>query len=633
MSNYIEVNDVCNLGCAFCGIARQGDTPAGEVERQLLVAAESQGDRITFGGGEPTLDSRLPRWVARAAELGIDARQVETNGMRFADPGFTTSLREAGLTHARVMLPAATDQPWGSITRTDTGLELAWRGARALVDAGVETHVVVPVCQGNVAELSALVDRIASTLSGVGSVTLRPVFFQLRPEAHPSPTASAHDEDIKNLARAQMVPIAELAPALAAAVDRGASHDLPVHLDVPEGLPLCSLRHHPGALAVARPPRAPRGSAMPDGCHRCAMLERCGGQGAMDSLVHGPFEVRPFERIPPALVRNKTTEPIMLISPGMPSQRYGEGHKAELRIIMPCNQNCTFCFVNREAPNAPLSELESAVDEAAQGGVRAIVFTGGEPTLSPHLPALLSRARDRGVPCRGIQTNGLLCADEARTQDLVAHGLNHAHVSLHAADPARYLAITGFGTPDDAAAGTRSLINAGVEVSISLVINGDNVDHLDETLTFLHRRLSGARVVLSIAREQLGLNRPWDRTLVRYEDAGDAIVSALDTARALGMVVESAGTCSMPPCMLPDGGLERHADAFLVGHRAMTWEGVGDHQGETLNTVANEFVPVCDGCALRARCPGIQRTYLERHGPAGFQPLSEGRVRALGLTV
>ena len=339
----------------------------------------------------------------------------------------------------------------------------------------------------------------------------------------------------------------------------------------------------------------------------------------MSAHLFGAWSVEPFRRIPPSLVRNQTPEPVALHSPGLPSGRYGFGRKAEIRVVMPCNQDCTFCFVNREAPSPELAALERAVDEAVESGVKAIVFTGGEPTLSRHLSTLVARAARAEVPCRGIQTNALRLADGDLVDELVSAGLNHAHVSLHAVDPVRYRRITGFGEPADAARGARRMVEAGVEVSISLVICQANVDHMTPTLDFIRAEVGPVKVVLSVAREQHGLQRPWEDTLLTYKDSASAMIEALERGREIGLKVGSAGTCSMPPCVLPADKLASHAESVLVQHRTMTWEAPDESAS---NSDANVFVAACEDCSLRPRCPGIQRTYLERRGDGEFRALA-----------
>ena len=585
--------------------------------------AKKHGQAVTFGGGEPTLDNRLLSFLERARNMGIEGRQVETNALRFADPEYVRAMCEAGLQQARVMLPAADEDTWSSVTQLPGALELAWKGVAGLLKAGVAVSVIVPVSTDNVGSLGTILRRLGDELPGVESVQLRPIFFS------PDPSGRPVAAEVRKLVAAHVVPIPHLASALIQALSTGQECGLNIQLDLSGGLPLCSLRRSPSALAsiTGRRVQYSYGS----NCGDCAMLERCTGFNPLAAHVHGPYETRPFDRIPPALVRNQNPEPILILSEGMPSYRHGHGSKAEIRVVMPCNQDCGFCFVNREAPNASLVELEQAVDLAVERGVGAVVFTGGEPTLSKHLPALLARATKAGVRCRGIQTNALLLADPKLATSLVGSGLNHAHVSLHSVHPKEYLKITGFGTPEQAAQGVANLAQLGVEVSISLVICQANARSMPETIRYIHETVLRARVILAVAREQQGHRRPWNTTLLRSKDAAHALADALGEASRLGLAMDVAGTCCVPPCVLTEETLENFGTLFLMGHREANWQDRAESEENIVNTVSNDFAETCDQCAVRARCPGITRAYLERHGAAEFSPIHHQRASVLGL--
>jgi molybdenum cofactor biosynthesis enzyme MoaA len=618
----IPVNDVCNAGCPYCGIDRTGHTPTADV-RKALSRASSVGTEVTFGGGEPTLDPRLPKLLSKAGELGLETRQVETNGLRFSDPKFMKVVADAGLERARVMLPASDATTWEQTTRLPGALELAWEGISNLIASDVAVDLIVPVSQSNVDHLAPLLKRIAKDIPSVCSIQLRPVFFSPDPQGRPLPG------EVKKLVKEHVVPPPLLASALVQALTVGEAHGLKVELDLAGGLPLCSLRRSPMALQSVSGRRVTYTYA--EGCGDCAMFERCGGANPITTEVHGVFQIRPFSRIPPALNRNQNPEPILIFSTGMPSYQFGSGEKAEIRVVMPCNQDCSFCFVNREAPNASSDELGKAVDLAIDRGVGAVVFTGGEPTLSKHLPTLVERARSGGVPCRGIQTNALRLADKKLTDRLVDAGLNHAHISMHSSDPSEYLKITGFGTPEEAAQGIRNLAARGVELSISLVICQANAGSMRETVAFIYRQAPLARVVVAVAREQQGLNRPWDDTLVRCDRAATALGEALTSAEELGLSMDVAGTCCVPPCVLEDRVLKSYGHLFLMGHREANWQKLDDDESDSGNTVSNDFAPACEGCALKARCPGITRAYLERHGGSEFVPVDSQRAHTLAL--
>jgi molybdenum cofactor biosynthesis enzyme MoaA len=625
MEALVEVNDTCNLGCTFCGISRTGRRSDAVIRERLALFTGAEGDVVTFGGGEPTLDGRLSTWLVETRDRGVTRRQLETNGLRFSDGAYTAEIVGAGLTHARVMIPAADDATWQAVTRLPGRMELAWKGAVQLHQAGVVVSVVVPINRQNVGGVPALLERVVETLGTGVSVSLRPVFFSISPGGSDGPP-TAHEKELEGLVADEMLPYEALGRALAEATVLGESLGLKLELDLTGGLPLCTFRREVRALK-ALSQRTMR-YEYDEACGQCAMLERCSGQNPLAKRVFGAYPVRPYDRIPPALVRNESPEPTMIISPGLPSSRYQGGDKAEIRVVMPCNQNCTFCFVNREAPNATLDELERAVDMAVEQGVQAMVFTGGEPTLSRHLPALIARARDAGVPCRGIQTNALKLADPERVRTLVEAGLNHAHVSFHDVDPGRYLAITGFGTPEQAARGAINLAAQGVELSISLVINRVNALHVEATLSFLHAEVPEARIVLSIAREQLGIDRPWDETLIRYEEAGTVVGKVLHYGQKHGITMDMAGVCAMPPCSVPRDVVTAFPSAFLSGHRTALWQDVSAQEEGVTNAVSNAFTEACDRCALKARCPGINRTYLARHGGGEFKPFADEEVHA-----
>ena len=45
------------------------------------------------------------------------------------------------------------------------------------------------------------------------------------------------------------------------------------------------------------------------------------------------------------------------------------GPQVTIRVVMPCNQDCTFCFVDRTSPSLSDQAIEAAIDEAAEKGL------------------------------------------------------------------------------------------------------------------------------------------------------------------------------------------------------------------------------------------------------------------------
>jgi cyclic pyranopterin phosphate synthase len=89
-----------------------------------------------------------------------------------------------------------------------------------------------------------------------------------------------------------------------------------------------------------------------------------------------------------------------------------------------------------------LEEQQRAIDIFAGLGVRKVRFTGGEPTLNKHLPALVAHASHamRGAGSVGMTTNGLVLQNQL--PQLAAAGLSSVNVSLDTLQPDRFAAIT-----------------------------------------------------------------------------------------------------------------------------------------------------------------------------------------------
>ncbi|MCP9234740.1 viperin family antiviral radical SAM protein [Lewinella sp. JB7] len=82
-------------------------------------------------------------------------------------------------------------------------------------------------------------------------------------------------------------------------------------------------------------------------------------------------------------------------------------------LIKPCNMGCKYCFARfNDVDNQKLlrggPDLHSAlriVDALADFGFQKITFAGGEPTLYPHLKAVVGRAKAHGLTTM-LVTNG-----------------------------------------------------------------------------------------------------------------------------------------------------------------------------------------------------------------------------------
>ena len=108
--------------------------------------------------------------------------------------------------------------------------------------------------------------------------------------------------------------------------------------------------------------------------------------------------------------------------------------RLDLKIGFACNNRCHFCAQGEKRgvlDRRPLDQIVRALAAAAADGVKGVVFTGGEPTLHPDLPAAVSAAKSAGFESIQIQSNGRRFAYPAYCRQLLAAGVTEFSPSLH----------------------------------------------------------------------------------------------------------------------------------------------------------------------------------------------------------
>ena len=602
----VEVNGRCNVGCAFCELKDRpelDDSRLAALLAQLRADRDAGAHRLRIGGGEPTLEPRLTELVAGARDLGYETVLLETNGTVASLAEVAPRLATAGVTDVLWAIPSADPAVTDAITGLPGSHVAALAGIKALSAAGVRVIARTPLVASALPGLPAMPAWLQAEVPGLVGWWLRPLRRSPR---------STFDATL-------IPPLAELGPALVAAARTARQLGLPLEVDDEVGLPLCLVRQASDALAGLRrhPHRDRRESHFKtEPCQGCAASSDCPGQPNVYRDLHGAWEVAPFQRAPRALVARKSRPEQLVIYDHTVEQ--GDtlvGPQVTIRVVMPCNQDCTFCFVDRTSPSLTDEAVEAAIDAAVAAGASRVSFSGGEPTLHRRLVDFVARASAARISEVELQTNALLLGDSERCDALVAAGVNQAVVSLHAVDPVRYLAITGAGTPDEVIAGVRNLLDRGVRVELNVVQNAANMDHLADIVAEVAARIPEVEVLFSVTFIVDGLPRAWGEVAVRYADAVPHLAAGMAAARDGGVAYRLTGRCGTPPC---------------------SWRGRLDElERFGLLEIAEEpepshsYVPACEGCAARGHCYGINTSYLRQFGGAEFQALTAEEWRVV----
>ncbi len=290
------------------------------------------------------------------------------------------------------------------------------------------------------------------------------------------------------------------------------------------------------------------------------------------------------------------------------------GDHAVLRIGYRCNQDCLFCWQGRRWPSPPVERYHAWLDELAAAGVKDVHFTGGEATTYRALPALMARARDHGMVI-SLQTNAIRLAKPDYLARLVDAGLKTVQVSYHSADPQISDRLTRApGTHTKTVEGVRAVLAAGLRLTLTCVVEQDNVDGLAEHAADIVARFvapfpGGQLMRVTYAHPTSYFEDDlWQARQVPFDRVRGPLAAACRTLADAGVPIQIAGPCGFPLCLLR--GHEDLIDAQVVRREIFTEDELKHRH----------YAPVCQGCSRRAECFGLREEYLDRFGEAGLTP-------------
>lgn len=156
-------------------------------------------------------------------------------------------------------------------------------------------------------------------------------------------------------------------------------------------------------------------------------------------------------------------------------------------ITRTCNLRCVHCYADSHAQVYPgelsLEQCRAVIDDLAAYGASALLLSGGEPLLHPHLPEILERATQQGLKVT-ISTNGTRITPEwaARFKELgVAYvgisldGIGAVHDRFRGVQGAFEAAIRGFKLCEE----------VGQKTGLRLTLTRNNVQSMNDILHFI----------------------------------------------------------------------------------------------------------------------------------------------------
>jgi MoaA/NifB/PqqE/SkfB family radical SAM enzyme len=155
--------------------------------------------------------------------------------------------------------------------------------------------------------------------------------------------------------------------------------------------------------------------------------------------------------------------------------------KVFIGVTARCNLSCQHCVVvtrRNQVPDISLDDMEAIFCQLSKIGVLEVRMSGGEPTLRPDLPLLVSMAREQSLSV-SINSNGMIPAQTCVS--LARSGVDRVHISLDgmAANNDR---IRGEGVFRTCTRTIARLREQGVYVRIVVCLDRQNIADIESML-------------------------------------------------------------------------------------------------------------------------------------------------------
>ncbi len=277
-----------------------------------------------------------------------------------------------------------------------------------------------------------------------------------------------------------------------------------------------------------------------------------------------------------------------------------------IQLVRHCNQYCRFCSNPETEFMLDTETARRQIDDFVARGYFGIILTGGEPSLSPHVPEVTRYALSKGLHVRMI-TNGSKIAEPETLRRFVDAGLKHYHVSIHSCRPELEDFLTGIkGSHEKAMAALANLGRVqgeGVAVVINTVINSFNADHLDRTVAFFIKNFPFIRHFV-----WNNLDPSMGRAETNRDTAPRLRAFEVSLSRAMALLARSGRTFRVervPLCFMTEyAHYSTETRKIVKGEERMVH--FLDEKGTIRQTdFEHRKVDVCRQCSLDSICGGL----------------------------
>lgn len=191
--------------------------------------------------------------------------------------------------------------------------------------------------------------------------------------------------------------------------------------------------------------------------NRVIMRKQCSQHGEFEAVVYGDAQmyerIKPFNKpgIPPLRFAAKANQGCPWDCGLCPEHRQHQC-LGIIEVNSICNLDCPLCLADAQGPSRHnhhfelnMQQVNAMLDHFVENEANpeVVQFSGGEPSLHPHILEFIRLAKSKGISYVMLNTNGIRIARDDRFLEGLAQVKPHIYMQFDGFDPRTYRLLRG----------------------------------------------------------------------------------------------------------------------------------------------------------------------------------------------
>jgi len=228
-----------------------------------------------------------------------------------------------------------------------------------------------------------------------------------------------------------------------------------------------------------------------DGCYKCKLISKIIGylvkNGAngfgssekeLKEVMDDEYWIRGLSSVLKGIALFGVRRPFV---PGAPFQIVWNITKA-------CNMRCIHCYENagkKDKNELNADTVINGLNNMSKAGVTSIAFSGGEPSIHPHILDFIKYTENSGM-CAAMATNGYTLADKNKSKEFIDAGLEFVQISLDGKDSKTHDSFRQVnGAWEKAVSAVENFVDAEIFVEVATTVTEHNMNEIPEMIDFV----------------------------------------------------------------------------------------------------------------------------------------------------